>query len=362
MRLGYQPALDGLRGVAIALVVSFHAFGWPADGTLGVDLFFVLSGFLITNLLLEEHRGAGRISLRRFYIRRARRLLPALLVLLSALLLLGLGSSGLRSPIGLGLASALTYTSNIVVAADPSAVPAAMVHLWSLAAEEQFYIAWPLVLMLCLRCGARRITLSTLFALLVAAIAYRVGLLRAGVPVQRLYYGPDTHADPLLVGCIFGCLFHWSHVPRQLLASQRLRMVLAGCALAALLASAIFAHVVPARVAYETQLLPTGTAILAGVAIVCVVTGPSLFARLLSAAPLAGLGRISYSLYLWHLPVLVAFAGVDRVAGVRTAGAVAVSISVAAASRRFVEKPFLVRRDSRQEDQRHVTAPTAAAA
>src|SRR5436190_2006280 len=102
-RLGYRPALDGVRGIAIAIVVSFHAFGWPAAGTLGVDLFFVLSGFLITTLVLEEQRATGRIALSGFYLRRARRLLPALLVLLLAFLLVALGSGGLRLAIGVGL-------------------------------------------------------------------------------------------------------------------------------------------------------------------------------------------------------------------------------------------------------------------
>src|SRR5436305_15046694 len=89
MRLGYSRALDGVRGIAIAIVVAFHAFGWPAGGTLGVDLFFVLSGFLITTLLLEEHARSGRISIRAFYVRRASRLLPALFALLAPFLLLG---------------------------------------------------------------------------------------------------------------------------------------------------------------------------------------------------------------------------------------------------------------------------------
>jgi peptidoglycan/LPS O-acetylase OafA/YrhL len=344
VRLGHQPALDGLRGIAIALVVSFHAFGWPADGTLGVDLFFVLSGFLITTLLLDEHRATGRIGLSAFYLRRARRLLPALLVLLLAFLLITLASAGLWSPIGIGLVSALTYTSNIVVAADPSAVPAGMLHLWSLAAEEQFYIVWPVALILGLRFGGRRLALGGLLLLLVAAVGCRLYLTLDGASIHRLYYGPDTHADPLIVGCIFGCCFHWRLVPRRLLTSASIRLTLGGTALAALVATAALVHLLPARIAYETQLLPTGSAVLAGVVIVSAAAGRSPVARGLATPPLASLGRISYSLYLWHLPILVAFAGVERSAGVRTVAAVAVSVAVAAVSRRFIELPFLARR------------------
>src|SRR5436190_10898544 len=143
MRLGRRPALDGLRGIAIALVVGFHAFNWPRAGTLGVDLFFVLSGFLITTLLLEERNRTGKIDIAAFYTRRARRLLPALLVMLLPFLFLGLVSAAagsFRRPLFVGLGAAATYTSNIVVMHDQSAVPAGLVHLWSLAAEEQFYL------------------------------------------------------------------------------------------------------------------------------------------------------------------------------------------------------------------------------
>src|SRR5262245_4168116 len=215
MKLGYRPALDGLRGIAIALVVGFHAFRWPANGALGVDLFFVLSGFLITTLLLEEHRSFGRIGLRRFYVRRVRRLYPALLLLLLALVAVTLAAGGfpsLDSPPAIGVASALTYTANVVVAASPSHVPAGMVHLWSLAAEEQFYVVWPLLIVLLLRWRSMRLLATSLVVLLLLAIAYRLRLALAGASIGRLYYGPDTHADSLLVGCAVGCGFHAAHL------------------------------------------------------------------------------------------------------------------------------------------------------
>src|SRR4051794_30070266 len=177
-RLGYLPALDGVRGIAIALVVSFHAFGWPRSGTLGVDLFFVLSGFLITTLLLEEHRRSGRIRIRAFYARRAWRLLPALIALLVPFLLLAgaalLFRGAVPSSLLLGIGAALTYTSNLVVASDISAVPAALVHLWSLAAEGQFYVVWPLMVLVVLRRGGFRLLGRTLVVLLAIAVVYRL--------------------------------------------------------------------------------------------------------------------------------------------------------------------------------------------
>ena len=347
-RLGYRPALDGVRGLAIAIVVSFHAFGWPRQGTLGVDLFFVLSGFLITTLLLEEHEALGRIGIRRFYARRARRLLPALLALLAPFLLLALVTAArtgsLGSPVFLGLASALTYTSNIAVAVDPSAVPAGMVHLWSLAAEEQFYIVWPLVLVALMRAGGARLLGRALVVLLLLAVVYRLQLLVRGASIERLYYGPDTHADSLLAGCAFGCYFTRWRVPLGITFSRWAREVLIGVALVLILTAAVLLGSVPQRFAYEMQLVPTVFALVAGVFIVCAAGGETAVAKGLSFRPIVFLGRISYSIYLWHLPVLVALAGVQREIGVRTIVAVALTVVLATCSWRFIEVPFLLRR------------------
>jgi peptidoglycan/LPS O-acetylase OafA/YrhL len=346
-RLGYRPALDGVRGLAIAIVVAFHAFGWPRGGTLGVDLFFVLSGFLITTLLLEEHDAMGTISIRRFYGRRARRLLPALLVLMAPFLLLAVSAAmvgSVSSPLFVGLASTLTYTSNIVVAADPSAVPAGMIHLWSLAAEEQFYIVWPLLLLILIRTGGVRFVARGLVVLLTVTVVYRLQLLLRGASIERLYYGPDTHADPLLIGCAFGCYFSRRGLAVWIRSSARVREVASGVTLTLVIAAVVLLERIPQRLAYETQLLPTAFALLAGIFVVCAVSGDTVVARGLSVRPMVFLGRISYSLYLWHLPLLVAFAGVHRELGLPTIAAVAVAVALASCSRKFIELPFLLRR------------------
>jgi peptidoglycan/LPS O-acetylase OafA/YrhL len=359
--LGYVPALDGVRALAIAIVVAFHAFGWPGQGTLGVDLFFVLSGFLITTRLLEEHQATGKVSIRRFYGRRARRLLPALLVLLTPFLLLAAiaaaSTLSLRSPLFVGLASALTYTSNIVVAADVSAVPAGMVHLWSLAAEEQFYIIWPLLLVVLVRTGGVRLVARALATVLIIVIIYRLQLLARGASIQRLYFGPDTHADSLLVGCALGCYFVGRRRPFVLMSSARSREALIAVTLGLIVAATFLLDLVPQRLAYETQLLPTAFALLAALFIACTVSGRTVVARGLSARPVVFLGQISYSLYLWHLPVLVAFAGVDREAGWRTVAAVTTAVALAACSWRFIERPFLGRR--REAGRGHLAASPA---
>ena len=151
-RLGYQPGLDGLRGLAVLAVIGYHAgFGWLHGGWIGVEVFFVVSGFLITSLLVEEREATGRVDLRQFYVRRARRLLPALGVMLAVVATVTLiaGSAAERAGVRRDLPWALGYLANWgqIVGDVPYFAAEAPVlrHLWSLAIEEQFYLVWPLV-------------------------------------------------------------------------------------------------------------------------------------------------------------------------------------------------------------------------
>ena len=184
--------------MAILLVLGCTPGALIPGGELGVDLFFVLSGFLITAILVSEWNRHGHVSLLRFYQRRALRLLPALVFMAWIVVICGGSLTG--ALIG------LSYTGNVFWAS----LPAEFIHLWSLAAEEQFYLLWPpvLVWVLARRMRPRNLALA-LLALFVAAIAWRTGLLLGGASKERLWFLPDTHADPLLVGCLAGVCFSY---------------------------------------------------------------------------------------------------------------------------------------------------------
>src|SRR5436305_8467288 len=198
-KLGHVPALDGLRGIAIAIVVGYHAFGFPLGGWLGVDLFFVLSGFLITTLLLEEQAATGTVRLRAFYARRARRLLPALAVLLAAYVAI----SAVRGVDGLAVVARWGfYTGNVYEAFVPGASLhlVGLNHLWSLAQEEQFYLLWPAALLLALKARRPAVVLGTIA---LALMIYRLALADGGASDARIYFAPDTNVDGLLLGAAF---------------------------------------------------------------------------------------------------------------------------------------------------------------
>jgi peptidoglycan/LPS O-acetylase OafA/YrhL len=326
-RLGYRPALDGVRGVAIAIVVGFHAFHWPANGTLGVDLFFVLSGFLITALLLEEHQRSGTISLRQFYVRRARRLLPALFVVLGAYLVV-FGVSGGSNAL-LAVLASLFYVSNILAAISSNAVPGPLVHLWSLAQEEQFYLLWPPLLLLVLR--ARWHVVRVLILLVAAAVAYRLSLAASGASFNRIFWAPDTHLEPLMIGCLFGVGFHLRRIPRWLRSTSASSIALVSAAPIVVLAQL-------GRFVYLTPLL-TVFSLAAGVLIVAAAREENVIARLLSWPPLVALGVMSYSLYLWHMPILYTTRLVSD-APLAVGVGVGVSLAAARASHRLVEVRF----------------------
>jgi peptidoglycan/LPS O-acetylase OafA/YrhL len=319
-RLGYVPALDGLRGVAIAGVVSSHLFRWPMGGGLGVDLFFVLSGFLISTLLLEELAVSGTVSLRRFYARRARRLLPALACLLVVYLVVqaARGVDALGTVARLGLYAGNVYQAFVA----PGAPVSGLEHLWSLAEEEQFYLVWPLLLLVLAR---TRRPAAWIAATVVALVVYRIGLEQHAAHHARLYVGPDTHADGLLLGALLAQL----RVRRDIRPPRWLGTV-------AFLVFTVAVLVRPATAAWDAYGL-IGFELAAVVLIAAAVSGTDL-ASLLAAAPLVWLGRISYSLYLWHFMLWQAFGKHLPLV------VLAVSVVCAAASYRFVEQPFRRRR------------------
>src|SRR3954471_21397865 len=222
-RLGYVPGLDGLRGIAVIAVLLFHGgVTWAKGGFLGVDVFFVLSGFLITSLLLDERWKTGTVKLSRFWARRARRLLPALLILLAAMAAYATWVP-MQSPLGdlrRDVLATLAYVSNWHFIIDGgsyfarNAPPSPLRHTWSLAIEEQFYVLWPLLFIAVAR-GRHRLTkLAVLIGVGIAAsIAAMAYLFHPGADSSRVYYGTDTRAHVILIGCGLAVLL--SAVARQ---------------------------------------------------------------------------------------------------------------------------------------------------
>lgn len=210
-QLKQSPALTGLRGGAVLLVMLFHAdVPMLRGGYIGVDIFFVLSGFLISSLLIEEFHASGTINIKHFYIRRLLRLAPAVLLLLAIFSLLSfLFLSPERSSRNLiDALIALTYMSNWARAFSIHP-PDYLGHTWSLSIEEQFYIFWPLTLVLFLRLSPRLSHVAVLIlAIALASAGLRIFLLAEGASFFRLYNGLDTRADALMIGCALAAFFH----------------------------------------------------------------------------------------------------------------------------------------------------------
>jgi peptidoglycan/LPS O-acetylase OafA/YrhL len=357
-QLAYQPALDGLRGVAVFAVLLFHA-GHLQGGFLGVDLFFTLSGFLITTLLLVEHERSGRISLKSFWGRRARRLLPALYLLLAATI--GYAAvfarpDALRQIRGDAYA-ALAYVANWHLIARGGdywsnfAAPSPLEHLWSLAVEEQFYIVWPLLVIGLLAWAARRgrdgrrALLAVGVSLTALSSAWMLVLSLRGASATRIYFGTDTRASSILVGAVTAMLMaSRGDRVRAIAARPGARRVAA--AVTVLLVIGL--GVTWSRVDGSTSLLLYRGgfllhAVVVAVLIVVVSVAPlSPLARVLGSTPLRSLGLISYGVYLWHWPVyLVLTESRVHVSGwALVALRIAVSLAVAILNYRLLEIPI----------------------
>jgi peptidoglycan/LPS O-acetylase OafA/YrhL len=321
MRLGHVPALDGLRGVAIAAVLIYHG-GWVSGGYVGVDLFFVLSGFLITSLLLEEHLERGLVSLRGFYLRRVRRLMPVAVagIVFSEIALLGGFLGGWQALSGV---FAFFYVENFAhFLHDPPV--SGVGHYWSLSQEEQFYLLWPPLLVLLLR---RRVNARWLIAgLLVAAVAVMVH--RTSLHDARRLFGPDARSDGILLGCALAIA--WKH---GLVKPHRL------WGIAGIASAAGFAVTAGTATWATGEAFGVTAANLAAVTMIAsIVAAPHRWLpRLLSLRPLRWLGLISYSLYIWQ-PLV---ASTTELQGTPM---IAVSILVGWGSYRLIEEPFRRRR------------------
>ncbi len=345
----YLPGLDGIRAIAVLAVIAYHLnFGWAPGGLLGVQVFFVLSGYLITDLLVAEYRRHQGIGLKLFWIRRARRLLPALFVVLFvavgwATLFDRAQLASLRSD----LPPSVFYVSNWwfvfhhVSYFARFGPPSPLGHLWSLSIEEQFYLVWPLLLLAGMRWIRATRTLMAVTLAVAAASAVEMGLLYAASPngdPTRVYDGTDTRAFALLIGAAlaFGLPRNRAFGPITPGAARVLNLV-GGVALAGIFV--MFWHTNQ----YEPFLYEGGMVLLALLTalVIGVAIHPGSGLRsVLGWEPLRWVGERSYGIYLWHYPVIVLTTPLNgQTSALRSVLQIGVTLALAALSWQYVEQP-----------------------
>ncbi len=357
VRMRYMPGLDGLRAFAVTAVLLYHAdLNWIPGGFLGVDVFFVISGYLITSLLLAEFRNQGRIGLGQFYLRRARRLLPALFLLLGvvglfAVVFLPDEVTKLRGDV----VAALLYGTNWwqifrnVSYFEAAGRPPLLQHLWSLAVEEQFYLIWPLLLtgMFKLWRGRRRPMLLATFAMVAVSALLMIGLsMSRGYPIDhdpsRVYYGTDTRAFTMLIGAMLAMV--WAPWRLSGKTSRGGRIVLDAMGLVGILGLAwMFLNVSE----FSNNLYRGGfvvCSVLSALVIAVTVHPAADLGRwFLGRQPMRWIGERSYGIYLWHWPVFMVTRPVLDIGLTGTPNLIlrlSVTVALAELSYRYVEQPI----------------------
>ncbi len=321
------PQLDGLRALAVGLVIVNHVAAWFPGGAVGVNIFFVLSGYLITSLLLDEHEKTGLLRRGMFYTRRALRLYPALAVMLCVTFLLG--GTAIKAVL-----IAASYTTNLFMTFSVNPV-VPYTHTWSLAQEEQFYLLWPLLLPLFIRVGRRAsVVILTSVAIGLAVWAQlAVGTVTASNgTVTVAVFNPLWQGHGLLIGCALAFAIRHRSVPR---ATLLVNVGLPLCVVVAVAASVTAGR--SARSAADWNLVSefAAAAVIAGM-----VGGARGLARLCTVRPVLWMGERSYAIYLWHFPLIWVMVqhGYGRPGKV---AAVALAMIAAGLSWRLVEQPFL---------------------
>lgn len=348
----YVPSLDGLRALAVGVVIAYH-LGYLDGGYLGVDLFFVVSGYLITTLLLTEVDRSGRVSLHLFWARRFRRLLPAVLVAVAAVMVatrVWLPSWRWPSVRADGLAT-LLYVANwrqIATGVPYFTGVSPFRHTWSLSLEEQFYLVWPLLVALVVVLARHRARLAVAVVGATGAVASAAWMahLAAGSPdtdqLSRIYLGTDTRATTVLTGAVLAVLAGPLRERRRRRSTiRRWRRVAAAVAIVALVPATVMVVVAGNAELWMYRGGFVAFALLSAVLVTGCVAGVGPLAVVLALRPLRWVGRVSYALYLWSWPVQVFAVERFELAGVRlVVVVVGLSLVLAAATTAFVERPI----------------------
>ena len=312
----YIPALDGLRALAVIAVVIYHMNATILQsGLLGVTIFFVLSGYLITGLLIREWSTTRKINLPQFWLRRVRRLFPAIVfVLAGTIVLTAAFAPDMLTKLRNDLPAALLFFTNWwyifqdVSYFEAMGAPSPVTHFWSLAIEEQFYLIWPplLLLLFSRRVKKRHIQLGLLIAAVASAAAMAL-LYTPQADPSRVYYGTDTRAFSLLIGAFLAFEFPPAringHGQRGFTArDRRIALIIGGAALAGILVMMVVVSGYSPFLYYGGILL---LSLLTGALIITLADGRSPLARFFALRPLVWIGKLSYSIYLWHYPLLL---------------------------------------------------------
>ena len=313
---GYVPALDGMRALAVLVVIAYHMkLDWAPGGLLGVTMFFVLSGYLITGLLLKEYKETRSISLSNFWLRRVRRIIPAVVfAVLGTAFLCAIFNHALLTKMRPDVLPTLFFFNNWwqifhnVSYFEALGAPSPLTHYWSLSIEEQFYLIWPIALLLCMRAGVKRSTMEKGVLVLVVLSALEMAFLfDPHADPSRVYYGTDTRAFSLLIGAFLA--FVWPYQKLTERAGERMSFtgrilfnVIGVAAVVGLLLMVVFTN------GFEPFIYRGGLVIcslLTAVTIAVLVHPISWISKVFELPPFVWIGKCSYSMYLWHYPIIL---------------------------------------------------------